>query len=196
MNMRFDLKKRGLVGAGVAVAISAVGVMFIGDWEGKRNEPYRDIAGIWTVCYGSTGAHVLRDGARTDEECVTLLDEDLDRFEAAVNRCTPRPKSQPQFDALVSLSFNIGENAYCSSTLARKFNAGDEYGAADQFLRWDKARVNGVPVSVRGLRNRREAERKLFLSGTPAVPAEPEVPSRCSHPQPGDCAPVAAPQGA
>lgn len=180
MNMRFDLKKKGLIGAGVAMAISAAGVMFIGEKEGKRNEPYRDIAGVWTVCYGSTGAHVLRDGVRTDAECVSLLDEDLDRFEAAVNRCTPVVKSQPQFDALVSLSFNIGENAFCRSTLARKLNAGDEYGAAEQFLVWDKARVNGVLVSVRGLTNRRQAERTLFLSGTPAVAVGEEVPAPVS----------------
>lgn len=192
MNMRFDLKSKGVIAAGMAIAVSAAGVMFIGDWEGKRNEPYRDIAGVWTVCYGSTGAHVLRDGVRSDAECVSLLDEDLDRFEAAVNRCTPAPKSQPQFDALVSLSFNIGETAYCNSTLARKFNAGDEYGAADQFLVWNKARVNGVLVTVRGLTNRRQAERTLFLSGTPAVPAEPPQGDPIPVPPAAPCACAAA----
>lgn len=116
--------KRVLVGAAGALAVSAAGLGFIGGWEGKENEPYRDIAGVWTVCYGSTGAHVISGGTRTDEECLSLLDEDVNRFEAAVNRCTPVPKTQNQFDALVSLSFNIGEQAYCRSTLARKFNAG------------------------------------------------------------------------
>lgn len=188
MNMRFDLKSKGAIGAAVAVAISAAGVMFIGDREGKQNEPYRDIAGVWTVCYGSTGAHVLRDGVRSDAECVTLLDEDLDRFEAAVNRCTPVPKTQPQFDALVSISFNIGEAAYCNSTLARKFNQGDTLGAADQFLVWNKSRINGQLVPVRGLTLRRQAERTLFLSGTPVVPVETQEPPLVQSPEACPCA--------
>jgi len=190
--MRFDLKTKGIVGAVAAVAVSAAGVMFIGDREGKRNEPYRDIAGVWTVCYGSTGAHVLEGGTRTDEECVSLLDEDLNRFEAAVNRCTPVPKTQPQFDALVSLSFNIGEQAYCRSTLARKFNEGDTLGAADQFLVWNKARINGTLVTVRGLTLRRQAERTLFLTPPPPVAVERVEPVPASPSPECPAAPVAA----
>lgn len=148
-----------------AIAISAAGLLAIANFEGKENAPYRDIANVWTVCYGSTGAHVVPGGTRTDEECLTLLDEDVDRFEAAVNRCTPAPKTQNQFDAMVSFSFNIGESAYCNSTFARKFNAGDIEGASDEFLRWNKARVNGKLVPVRGLTRRRTAERDLFLDG-------------------------------
>lgn len=188
--MNDNLKR--VVGAGVAIAISAAGLGFIGGWEGKENEPYRDIAGVWTVCYGSTGAHVLSGGTRTDEECLTLLDEDVNRFEAAVNRCTPVPKTQNQFDALVSLSFNIGERAYCNSTLARKFNAGDTLGAADQFSAWSYATVNGERRQVRGLLNRRLAERVLFLTPPPPVPVE--RPGPIPVPSSPECpaAPVAA----
>lgn len=187
-------KKIGAIAG--AVAISAAGLLAIANFEGKENAPYRDIAGIWTVCYGSTGAHVVPGGTRTDEECLTLLDKDVDRFEAAVNRCTPAPKTQNQFDAMVSLSFNIGENAYCGSTFARKFNAGDTQGAADAILLWNKARVNGQLVTVRGLTRRREAERTLFLKAPAAVaveaPVAGPVPTPTGTP---DCRP-AAPQGA
>lgn len=168
MNNRTKLIAAAVAGA---TALSAGGLGFIAGKEGKVNTPYRDIAGVWTVCYGSTGAHVIPDGvARTDEQCLTLLREDAQRFEATVNRCTPAPKNQNQFDAMVSLSFNIGPTAYCNSTFARKFN---ECGscAEDQFVRWNKARVNGVLVPVRGLTNRRLAERALFL--TPVVEAPP-----------------------
>lgn len=170
-----NLKKLA-VGVGGAIALSAAGLGFIAGWEGKENEPYRDIAGVWTVCYGSTGAHVLAEGTRTDDECLTLLEEDVQRFEAAVNRCTPAPKTQNQFDALTSLSFNIGEHAYCNSTLAKKFNAGDILGAADQFPRWSYATIDGEKVQVRGLLNRRLAERVLFLTPPPPVVVERREP--------------------
>ena len=184
--------KKVLVGAAGALAVSAAGLGFIGGWEGKENDPYRDIAGVWTVCYGSTGAHVVPGGRRTDAECLSLLDEDVDRFEAAVNRCTPVPKTQNQFDALVSLSFNIGEQAYCRSTLARKFNAGDTLGAADQFSAWSYATINGERRQVRGLLNRRLAERVLFLTPPPAVPVERPAPVPASSSPECPAAPVAA----
>jgi lysozyme len=176
-----DNRLKAGIGATVA-AISAAGLLFIGSWEGKRNDPYRDIAGVWTVCYGSTGAHVLPGGTRTDAECTTLLREDVVRFERAVKRCTPRPKNQNQFDAMVSLSFNIGESAYCRSSFARKFNAGDNQGAADAILLWNKARVNGQLVTVRGLARRREAERALFLREPDFRAVEPGLPMAVSTP--------------
>lgn len=179
-----------------AIAISAAGLFAIANFEGKENAPYRDIAGIWTVCYGSTGAHVVPGGTRTDEECLTLLDKDVDRFEAAVNRCTPAPKTQNQFDAMVSLSFNIGENAYCGSTFARKFNAGDTQGAADAILLWNKARVNGQLVTVRGLARRREAERLLFLKEPAAVTVEAPAGPPVSAPTECPCAATAPGNGA
>ena len=159
--------------AAVAAAASVAGVGFIAGWEGKENKPYQDIVGVWTVCYGSTGAHVRSGGVRTDEQCLTMLEEDLVRFEAAVNRCTPAPKNQNQFDALVSLSFNIGERAYCGSTLARKFNAGDVAGASAEFPKWSYAGGK----QVRGLLNRRLAEQRLFNTPVSPAPEAPVAPS-------------------
>lgn len=68
--------------------------------------------------------------------------------------------TQCQFDALVSFCYNLGAKALSTSTLMRKLNAGDTFGAADEFLRWNKA---GGKV-LAGLTRRREAERALFLS--------------------------------
>lgn len=67
---------------------------------------------------------------------------------------------QGQFDALVSFTYNLGARSLSTSTLLRKLNAGDYAGAADEFLRWNKA---GGKV-LTGLTRRREAERALFLS--------------------------------
>lgn len=146
--------------AAAATAISAAGVALVASWEGKENKPYQDIVGVWTVCYGSTGAHVRTGGTRTDQECITLLDEDLDRFEAAVNRCITTDVNQNEFDALTSFAFNVGERAFCNSTLVRKVNAGDDAGAAAEFPKWSYAKGK----LVRGLYNRRLAEQRLYLT--------------------------------
>lgn len=69
------------------------------------------------------------------------------------------PLSQNQFDALVSLVYNIGETAFSNSTLLKKLNAKDYQGAADQFPRWNK----GGGQVLKGLVRRRADERDLFL---------------------------------
>ena len=63
----------------------------------------------------------------------------------------------------MALVFNIGAGNLAASTLLRKVNAGDFAGAAEQFLVWDKARVNGVLQPLPGLTRRRRAERALFM---------------------------------
>jgi lysozyme len=68
--------------------------------------------------------------------------------------------TQGQFDALVSLMFNIGAGAFQKSTLLRKLNAGDTLGASLEILRWDKANNKVMP----GLTRRRAAEQSLYLS--------------------------------
>ena len=82
---------------------------------------------------------------------------DLKKFESAVNQVKV-PLNQNQYDALVSLAYNIGVGAFLSSTLFKKLNTKDYKGAAEQFDRWNRA---GGKV-MRGLTNRRAKERKLF----------------------------------
>ncbi len=65
--------------------------------------------------------------------------------------------TQNQFDALVSFTFNNGENAFASSTLRRKFNSKDYLGAASEFSRWvyvQDPKTKKMIVSE-GLKNRR-----------------------------------------
>ncbi len=71
--------------------------------------------------------------------------------------------SDRQLGAIASLSFNVGVSHIGNSTLVRKVNAGDYTGAANEFLRWDKADVRGRLVQLPGLTRRRYAERQLFL---------------------------------
>ena len=70
------------------------------------------------------------------------------------------PLNQNQFDALVSLAYNIGTGAFNKSTLVKKLNAGDILGAADQFDVW----VNAGGKRMQGRVNRRAKEKALFLS--------------------------------
>ena len=78
----------------------------------------------------------------------------------AVNNAVTVPLSQNQFDALVSLAYNIGTNAFSKSTLVKKLNANDNRAAADQFDVW----VNAGGKRMQGLVNRRAKEKALFLS--------------------------------
>lgn len=134
------------------------GIDLIKAFEGLRLRAYKCSAGVWTIGYGHTG-DVEPDDAITREEAEELLGGDLRRFEYSVQLNVTVPISQNQFDALVSFSYNVGVGAFRKSTLLRKLNDLDVSGAADEFLRWNKA--GGQILS--GLIKRRKAERQLFL---------------------------------
>lgn len=86
------------------------------------------------------------------------MTNDLKKFENTVNDVVKVPINQNQFDALLSLAYNIGSTAFKNSTLVKKLNAGDILGAADQFNVW----VNAGGKRMQGLVNRRKAEKELF----------------------------------
>ncbi|NBH76232.1 lysozyme [Rodentibacter pneumotropicus] len=130
--------------------------------EGERLTAYQDVVGIWTIGVGHIGfvdgKPVAKGMTITQEKSREILKADLARFEKAINASVNVPLKQNQFDALVSLAFNIGEGAFRRSTLLRKLNAGDYNGASQQFLVWKNA---GGRVS-QGLLNRRRREKVLF----------------------------------
>ena len=138
------------------------GINFIAEFEGFEPKIYKDAAGYPTIGFGHLikpgEEHKFRNGI-TRSEAIQLLKEDIRDSERGVNHYTKVALNQNEFDALVSFVFNLGSGNYRSSTLLRKLNAGDKLGAADQFLRWNKA--GGKVLS--GLTRRREAERALFL---------------------------------
>ena len=139
--------------------IGAKGLALIKKWEGLRLKAYRDIGGIWTIGYGSTGPHVKAGSVLTEKQAEALLQDDLDRFEAAVAD-NAKNASQNEYDALVSLAFNIGIKAFKDSTALRRHNEGDKKGAAEA-LQWFN-KVQGR--TVQGLVNRRKEEADLYLS--------------------------------
>lgn len=135
----------------------------IKEHEGLRLVAYLDSVGVWTIGYGDTGPDVVKGLTITKEEAEERLRKRLVEFEGYVNTYVKVPIKQHQFDALVSLVYNIGPANFKTSTLLKKLNAGDYVGAADQFLVWNKGRVDGKLVVIKGLANRRAKERKQFL---------------------------------
>jgi lysozyme len=138
-------------------------------FEGFRAAPYKDSAGIPTIGYGTIeypdGSKVtMRDPAITDSEATSFLSYEMSKKSREIAPMLQRPATLHQAAAMLSLTYNIGSGAFKASTVLRKFNAGDFPGAADAFLMWDKATVDGQHVVVDGLHNRRVAERQIFLT--------------------------------
>jgi GH24 family phage-related lysozyme (muramidase) len=132
--------------------------------EGVRLKPYKDPIGLWTVGVG----HLIGDGKTlpiewfrtfTMDEVDELLKKDLQRFERGVLRLCPNYLTQSRFDALVSFAFNVGLGNLQASTLRQKHNRNDVFGAAKEFLKWNKA---GGKV-FQGLTIRRQDESNLYL---------------------------------
>ncbi|ENI1055666.1 MULTISPECIES: lysozyme [Serratia] len=141
---------------------SVKGREFIKGFEQLRLKAYPDPGTggkPWTIGWGHTKG--VKQGDRiTQEQAEQFLSDDLAVFELTVNSAIKRPMTQNQFDAMVSLAFNIGGSAFAGSTLVKKFNAGDAKGAADEFPKWKNSGGKVMP----GLVKRRAAEREVFLS--------------------------------
>lgn len=138
-------------------------IELIRDWEGERLKAYKCPAGVWTIGVGHT--KTAKAGMTiTREESERLLISDLVEFENGVKRLVRVALTQNQFDALVSLAFNIGIGNLASSRLLKFVNLKQFGEAGNAFLSWNKARVNGKLVPLAGLTRRRNAERQLFLT--------------------------------
>lgn len=142
---------------------SAAGLSLIKRFEGLELEAYQDIAGIWTIGYGHTGADVKPGLVWTEQVAESALTRDLELREDVINQAVRVLLNQNEFDALVSFVYNVGGGAFRSSTALKRLNGGDRTGAAEALTWWDKAKVNGVLRPVKGLTIRRAAERDLFL---------------------------------
>lgn len=157
---------------------SRTGIDLLKRWEGCRLTAYQDSVGVWTIGYGLTSAAgiipVNKGLTITQQQADDYLAQSLVKYEAAVSKALTRTPTQPQFDAMVSLCYNIGGSAFAGSSVVKRFNSGDINGAADAFLMWNKA---GGKV-VQGLVNRRADERKLFLTTVAEQPTpKPDAPT-------------------
>jgi lysozyme len=144
--------------------INQAGLDLIMNFEGCRLTAYQDVAGVWTIGYGHTSG-VQQGMTISQAEAETFLQNDLAGSEQSVVTMTSSaPTNNNQYAAMVSLCFNIGPGNFRSSSVLRFHRAQNYTAAANAFLLWDKATVDGALVEVQGLLNRREAEKTLYLA--------------------------------
>jgi lysozyme len=150
------MKARIVIGA---LTLSASALVGIAVHEGYRGEAYIPVKGdVPTIGFGTTAGVKPGDRIEPVQALVRKL-QDVQRFEGALKQCVRVPLHQYEYDAFLSLAYNIGPGAFCGSTLVRRLNAGDYTGACAEILRWDRFR--GEPL--RGLTLRRQAENRQCL---------------------------------
>ena len=144
--------------------ITEKGYQLIKHYEGCKLHSYQDGVGVWTIGYGNTfypnGVKVRANESITQNQAELMLPAVVARFEKTVTACLFKAATPQQFDAMVSLCYNIGGANFKRSSLVRLFNEGNSM-ASQYFLLYIKA---GGKV-VRGLENRRRSEKYLFDTG-------------------------------
>lgn len=152
MNIRSRLMALGLSGAlltgGVLVATS----------EGEILYSYVDPVGIETACFGQTGHNIKLGMVFTNQQCLDMLSSSLKSFDRELVKLTP-PLSEGEHIAYLSFIYNIGADAFRTSTLRKKLLAGDRVGACNELSRWVYAKKKKLP----GLIIRRSNERRYCL---------------------------------
>ena len=152
--------KKVRIAVGV-LAVSATCLVGIATHEGYRSEAYKDAVGIPTLGFGETAGVKMGDKTTPERAFVQLL-ESTEKHADAIRQCIHVPLYQHEFDAYVSLAYNIGTGAFCRSTLVKKLNAKDYAGACEEIRRWNKAGGKVLP----GLTRRRQKEYRLCKGET------------------------------
>jgi lysozyme len=144
--------------------VSPDGIVAIKGFEGFSSVAYPDPGSAdgnpWTIGYGSTGPDIVPGMTITEPQAVDRLRADLVKFEKGVESLVTVPLTQGQFDACVSLVYNIGLQAFKNSTLLRKLNRGAYSSVPTEILRWDKNDGKTMP----GLTKRRKREVQMWLT--------------------------------
>lgn len=161
MAMSASLRNKLIAAAGGGAMLIAT--VFLGGKdgvEGRVYEPYKDVAGVWTVCDGHTGSDIIKGKKYTDRECDRQMWNDLKPVKQAVDSMVKVPLGEYQRAALYSFTYNVGTGAFSKSTLLKRLNTGDVDGACEELRRW----IYAGGQKWRGLMNRRDMERTMCLA--------------------------------
>jgi lysozyme len=142
-------------------------------------------ANVATIGWGCTEG-VKLGMVWTLAEAEAGLKREIAKFETAVMKSVTVEMNQNEFDAMVSLAYNIGASAFNRSTVLKRLNKGDRAGAAQAFEFWNK----GGGRVLNGLVSRRKREAALFLKPVEA-PSEPAMPQAVQETKPTSTATVA-----
>lgn len=144
-----------------SLTLSAAALVGIALHEGYSDRAYTPVPGdVPTIGFGTTQG-VKPGDTITPPKALQRALQDVQQYEGAIKRCVTVPLHQREYDAYTSLTYNIGQTAFCGSTLVRKLNAQDYEGACKEILRWD--RFKGQPLP--GLTKRRQAEFQQCMGG-------------------------------
>lgn len=141
--------------------LNKMGIELIKHFEGCRLTTYKDLKGILTIGWGTTGEEAKEGRTITQEEADKMLYDRLEKeFVPGVTSCVRPSLTDNQFSALVCFAYNLGVRSLKTSTLLKRVNEKDDDKVGKEFLRWDRA--DGK--EVQGLLNRREAEAALYAT--------------------------------
>lgn len=149
------------------LALSASGLLAIAGYEGFSSTAYKDTGGVLTVGFGHTGTEVKPGTRVTVVQALTTLGKDVGKTERALQSCLGDDVrlTQGEWDAYVTLAYNVGAGAVCKSSIRPKLKAGRYREACETILGFNKVRVNGKLVESKGLTNRRKGEYRKCLQG-------------------------------
>jgi lysozyme len=141
------------------IRITKRGLERIANYEGFSHTPYREPNGTWAIGYGHNKPY------KTDlpswisrEDALELFRKDIRRYESAVRDAVKVPISQCEYNALVSLCYNLGTGGFERSRVVYRLNRKQRFLAGAAFLLY----VNSGGIRLLGLVRRRISERSLF----------------------------------
>ncbi|MBE9171194.1 lysozyme [Pleurocapsales cyanobacterium LEGE 06147] len=152
-----------------ASTVSPYILTFIKKFEGFKEQAYRDTDGTAVIGYGLpqiNGQKVKMGDRITQAQAHAALCDRLENIQQEILSAVEVDLNTNQLAALISLVYNTGSHVLTRSTLINKLNSGDYLGAANEFLRWNKANIGGRLVPLAGLSKRRLVEKQLFLASS------------------------------
>jgi lysozyme len=135
-------------------------------FEGYFENAYLCPAGVPTIGFGST-RWLDNKPVQLGQKLDIKIAEDLlmNELNNSVKYLNGLKLNQNQVDACLSFIYNLGASNFLISTLYKKIkaNANDRL-IENEFMRWNKARVNGKLTELKGLTRRRKAEAELYFN--------------------------------